>query len=150
MIEQRELTTLLNQFYQYICDRKIKITRKNDNDTIEFFVYDHLSYTKKEEELFLEQLMENYHSMKSITKIKRVTTSRTIREEDYDKVLILKEIINYSTILNFHNGYINIVGKVVPYQDSSSSLKTLFSFQFDDLIKNYKTLDGHQGLLLEF
>ena len=38
----------------------------------------------------------------------------------------------------------------VSYQDSRIRLKTLFSFQFNDLMKNYKILDGHQGLLLEF
>lgn len=149
LIEQRELTTLLNLFYQYICDSKIKITRQNENDTIEFFVYDHLSDTEKKEELFSAQLMENYHPMRSITKIERVNTNRAIREDDCDKVLILKEIVNYSTILNFHNGHLNIVGKAVPYQDGNSSLKSLFSFQFNDLIKNYKILDSNQGLLLE-
>ncbi|PEB54324.1 hypothetical protein CON65_03720 [Bacillus pseudomycoides] len=150
LIEQRELITLLNLFYQYICDSKIKVTRQNENDTIEFFVYDHLSDTEKKEELFSAQLMENYHPMRSITKIERVTTNRTIREDDCDKVLILKEIVNYSTILNFYNGHFNIVGKAVPYQDGSSNLKSLFSFQFNGLMKNYKILDGHQGLLLEF
>ena len=101
-------------------------------------------------ELFSIQFMENYHSMKIITKIKKISTNRIIKKNEYDKVLVLKEIINQSTILNFHNGIINIVGKVVSYQDSRIRLKTLFSFQFNDLMKNYKILDGHQGLLLEF
>lgn len=149
LIEQRELITLLNLFYQYICDRKIKLARQNENDTIAFFVYDHLSDTEKKEELFSAQLMENCHPMRSITKIERVATNRTIREEDREKVLVLKEIVNYSTILNFYNGHLNIVGKAVPYQDGNSRLKSLFSFQFNDLIKNYKILNGHQGILLE-
>ena len=150
MIEQKELIALLNLFYQYIYERKIKIINKNENDAIEFFVYDHLSGIKKEVELFSIQFMENYHSMKIITKIKKNSTNRIIKKNEYDKVLVLKEIINQSTILNFHNGIINIVGKVVSYQDSRIRLKTLFSFQFNDLMKNYKILDGHQGLLLEF
>ncbi|HEK9103815.1 hypothetical protein KFD70_26900 [Bacillus pfraonensis] len=150
LIEQRELTILLNLFYQYICDSKIGVTRKNENDTIEFFVYDHLSGTEKKEELFSAQLIESYQPMRSITRIERVTTNRIIREDDRDKILILKEIVNYSTILNFYNGHLNIVGKAVPYQDGNSNLKTLFSFQFNDFIENYKILDGHQGFLLEF
>ena len=150
LIEQKELIALLNLFYQYIYERKIKIINKNENDAIEFFVYDHLSGIKKEVELFSIQFMENYHSMKIITKIKKNSTNRIIKKNEYDKVLVLKEIINQSTILNFHNGIINIVGKVVSYQDSRIRLKTLFSFQFNDLMKNYKILDGHQGLLLEF
>lgn len=119
-------------------------------DTIEFLVYDHLSDAEKKEELFSEQLIENYHPMRNITNVEKVITNRTIREDDHDKVLILKEIVNYSTILNFYNGQLNIVGKAVPYQDCGSSLKSLFSFEFNDLIKNYKILGGHQGLLLKF
>lgn len=149
LIEKSQLITLLNLCYQYICNNKTKITRQNENDTIEFLVYDNLLDTEEKEELFSEQLMENCHPMRNITKVEKVTTNRTIREDDRDKVLILKEIVNYSTILNFYNGQINIVGKAVPYQDCDSSLKSLFSFEFHDLMKSYKILGGHQGLLLK-
>ncbi|MFE4242012.1 hypothetical protein [Peribacillus butanolivorans] len=148
LIQHKELSVILNLIYQYIQDKKVNVDR-NSFDTIEFIISDYISNKEKKVELFSDLLIEDNHFMKSISKIERVSTNRVLSAKDKDKVLILKEIINYSTILNFYNGHINIIGKAVPYNDNKSELKSLFSFQLEDVIKKYKILDCNQALVLE-